>query len=115
MTTKHTPREGKASKWEIIDDIEYDCEREFPIRALVKYRQAIHAIGKPWIPERLAIMEGTTPEEDALIVVAPELLKALRRTERALSWFINGDGESDIDALVEARHVISKVGTTNPT
>jgi hypothetical protein len=43
-----------------------------------------------------------------LIAAAPDLLSALERAEAALSWFINDEGECDIEALDEAKAVIAK-------
>jgi hypothetical protein len=43
-----------------------------------------------------------------LISAAPDLLSALERAEAALSWFINDEGECDIEALDEAKAVIAK-------
>lgn len=38
-----------------------------------------------------------------------ELVSALKRAEAALSWFINDDGESDVEALEEVKAAIAKV------
>jgi hypothetical protein len=43
-----------------------------------------------------------------LISAAPDLLSALERAEAALSWFINDEGECDIEALDEAKAAIAK-------
>lgn len=53
------------------------------------------------------------PFEDAeanarLIASSPELLSALRRAEAALSFFIDDEGEPDVEALDEARAAIAK-------
>jgi len=59
----------------------------------------------------IATVFGCGPKAEAnarLISAAPDLLSALQRAEAALSWFINDDGESDIEALDEARAAISK-------
>jgi hypothetical protein len=39
---------------------------------------------------------------------APDLLEALERAENALNWFINDEGECDIEALDTARAAIAK-------
>lgn len=53
------------------------------------------------------------PEEEVeancnLIVAAPELLEALERAETALAFFVNDEGESDVEALAQAQAAIAK-------
>jgi len=43
-----------------------------------------------------------------LIAAAPDLLEVLERAENALNWFINDEGECDIEALDAARAAIAK-------
>jgi len=43
-----------------------------------------------------------------LISAAPDLLEALERAENALNWFINDEGECDIEALDTTRAAIAK-------
>ena len=66
-TAKHTPgphnmdnlAHRPALPYAIVADVEHHIEEgEIPIRALVKYTQCKHAIGKPWCPERMAIVES---------------------------------------------------------
>jgi hypothetical protein len=45
--------------------------------------------------------------EDAAKIIS-DLLSALQRAEAALSWFINDEGECDIEALEEVQASIAK-------
>jgi hypothetical protein len=59
------------------------------------------------------VSAGASTKEEALanahlISAAPDLLEALERAENALNWFINDEGECDIEALDTARAAIAK-------
>jgi len=59
--------------------------------------------------------EGLAAEacEDAAKIIS-DLLSALQRAEASLSWFINDEGECDIEALQEVQAAIAKAEGQQP-
>lgn len=47
-------------------------------------------------------------EHNALVNLNAELMEALKRTEQALAFYVEDKGESDIEALHEARAAIAR-------
>lgn len=69
-----------ALPYAIVADVEHHIEEgEIPIRALVKYTQCKHAIGKPWCPERMAIVES---DEEFIL----QALNSHEAMYEALQW-----------------------------
>jgi hypothetical protein len=79
MSTKHTP-----GPWTVSDEKDDDG---FTVTVLYGQRQWVHAIGQPWVHEKIATLEceGTAPDA-RLIAAAPDLLAAL---ERLYAWVDN--------------------------
>jgi len=74
MKTKQAHTKGP---WIVEDVEEYNNEGyKYTERVLFGQKQIIHAIGKPWVKERIAIIESDKRADEALLTSAPELLNA---------------------------------------
>src|ERR1051325_3447710 len=91
--TKHTP-----GPW-IVKNEDEDT-------ILYGQRQWIHAIGQPWVAERIAILECDANSPDAaLITAAPDMLQALKQIKRCLNFGQIDQAHARIDAAIAKAEV----------
>lgn len=80
-----------------------------PIVVLYGQRQAVHAIGQPWIAERIAILDDDDPGSPnaCLLEAAPDLLAALRGVTADLRLICKARGIAEPKTLDAADAAIA--------